>query len=105
VPAFERELAPAQRTAEKHCKHRTVPFSFDGVEVGPGEQVARLFPGEPVPCPVAGLADALKGDDSPATLRSRKPFSGFFGKLADRDNLRLMEAGAKPADSRTLRYC
>jgi hypothetical protein len=47
VSAFERrELAPAQRTAEQHRKHRTVPFSFDGVDVGPGEQVARLFPGK-----------------------------------------------------------
>ena len=28
------------------------------------KQVAGLFPGEPVPCPVAGLADALEGYDS-----------------------------------------
>ena len=76
MPAAERrELAPAQRTAKKHCKNRTVPFSFDGVDVRPGEQVARLFPGEPVPCPVAGLADALRETIPWALLRSSKPFS------------------------------
>jgi hypothetical protein len=46
VPALQRrELAPAQGTAEKHRKNRTVPFAFDGVDVGLSEQVARLFPG------------------------------------------------------------
>jgi hypothetical protein len=43
VSSFERhELAPAQGTAEQHRQDRTIPVSFDGVEVGPGEQAARL---------------------------------------------------------------
>jgi hypothetical protein len=61
VAAVEsRQLAPTLRTAEKHRKNRTVPFSFHGVDVGLGKQVARLFPRKRLPCPVAGLADAVR---------------------------------------------
>jgi hypothetical protein len=71
VPAAERrELAPAQRTAEKHCQTRTVPFSFHSVDVGLSEQVASLFPGEPVPCPVDGLARLMK-------ILRRMPWLGY----------------------------
>src|SRR5499427_4235002 len=53
--------------------------------LGLSEQVARLFPGEPVPCPVAGLADALEGYDSlgQAAIEQRV-FGRFCGQLADR---------------------
>ena len=51
VPGVERrELAPAQCAAEQHRKDRTVPFSFGGFAFGLSEQVARLFPGEPLGC-------------------------------------------------------
>jgi hypothetical protein len=74
VPALERrELARAQRTAEKHGKNRTVPFAFHGVAVGLGEQVARLFPREPVPCPVAGLAGSYNSAVAIAELSSASP--------------------------------
>ena len=86
MPAPERrELAPAQRAAEKHGKNRTVPFAFHGVGVGLSEQVARLFSGEPVPCPVAGLADALEGHDSLGRAAVEQTvFGRFRGQLADR---------------------
>ena len=37
-----RELAPAQRAAQKHRENRTVTVSFGGVYLGLSEQVARL---------------------------------------------------------------
>jgi len=52
VPALERrELAPAQGAAQKRRKNRAVPFSFDSLDLGLSEQVARLFPGKPCSLP------------------------------------------------------
>src|SRR6516165_10252180 len=48
-------------------------------------QIARLCPGKPVPCPVAGLADALEGYDSLSHAAIEQAvFSRFCGQLADR---------------------
>jgi hypothetical protein len=45
----------------------------------------RLFPGEPVPCPGAGLADALQGQDSLGRAAIKQSvFGRFCGQLADR---------------------
>jgi hypothetical protein len=80
-----RELAPAQSTAQKHRENRAVPLSFGGLDLGLSKQVASLFPGEPVPCPVAGLADALEGHDSLGQAAIEQPvFGRFCGQLADR---------------------
>jgi hypothetical protein len=77
VSAFERrELASAQCTAEQHRKDCTVPFSFDGVDLWPGEQVARLFPREPVPCPFAGLPDHHRFSDPAHPARAVAEESG-----------------------------
>jgi hypothetical protein len=71
------------------------------------KQVARLFPDEPVPCPVAGLADALEGYASLSHAAIKQiVFCRFsVASLRIADSRRLMEAGAKPVDSRTLRHC
>jgi hypothetical protein len=80
-----RELAPSQGAAQKHRQNRAVPFSFDGFDHGLSKQVSRLFPGEPVPCPGAGLADTLEGHDSLGYAAIEQPvFGRFCGQLADR---------------------
>ena len=61
-------------------------------------QIARLCPGKPVPCPVAGLAGALEGYDSLGHAAIEQAvFGRFCGQLAIADSRRLMEAGAKLA--------
>jgi len=53
-----------RRAQPRSTARIAVPFSFGRLDHGLSKQVARLFPGEPVPCPGAGLADALEGQDS-----------------------------------------
>src|SRR5215470_4502862 len=75
-------------------------------ELGLSKQVALLFPAEPVPCSVAGLADALEGYDSLGRAAIEQPvFGRFCGQLADRRQPQIDGRRAKPADSRTPRYC
>jgi hypothetical protein len=65
VPRLERrELAPAPGAVQKHRQNRAVPFSFHSFKLGLSEQAARLFAGKPIPCPGAGLADALERHNS-----------------------------------------
>ena len=80
-----REFAATQSAAEKHRQNRTVPFSFHGFYGGLSEQVARPFLGEPVPCPGAGLADALEGHDALGHAAiEQSVFGRFCRQLADR---------------------
>ena len=79
------QLAAAQCSAQKHRQNRAVPFSFRGLEVGLSQQVARPFPAEPVPCPGAGLADALEEHDSQRHAAiEQSVFGRFCGQLPDR---------------------
>jgi hypothetical protein len=78
VPALERrELAASQGASQKHRQNRPVPFSFHRLDLRLSEQVAGLFPGEPVPCPVAGLMDALEGQDCLTLGVSGTPVRAF----------------------------
>ena len=72
--------AGIRRTARQEAfqENRAVPFSFGGFDLGLSEQVARLFPGEPVPCPVAGLADTLQRHDSLGHAAIEQPVFGLL---------------------------
>jgi hypothetical protein len=97
VPAVERrELAAAQGAPQQH---------FGGLDLGLSEQVARLFPGEPVPCPGAGLADTLERHDSLSNAAIEQPvLAASAVSLRIADSRRLMEAGARPIPGRSG-YC
>ena len=64
------------------------------------EQAARLFPGEPVPCPGAGLADTLEGHDSLSHAAIEQPV--FGGVSANRRKFRHVKSRSATTASRSM---
>jgi hypothetical protein len=107
APAVERrELAAAQGAAQKHRQNRPVPFSFHGLDLGLSEKVARLLRESQFPARFPDWRTPLRDTIPWATRRSSNPFSAASAaSLRIADSRRLMEGGARRADSRALRYC